>query len=365
MFGNLDDQFSPPASELRNFTNRLDEQAAFQRLLDLDAPHFPPVLMFHGVGGAGKTWLLRNLRRKVVEDMPTAHLDLDRSTGGIDYAHNSARALAEIRRQLGPRVACPRFDLAYTWLRVKEGAQDEPLFRGAGLLGNTWEFLVEFANAATSEIPGAGLFKWLILKATSPVSAWLKQSGVGKWLETELGEQDFLNLKKKLPQAIYPELHRRLLLDLREHLPQRDGKTVRGIVFVDTVEAIRDDRGSDEQLASRHQWLQDLYHPQSGLLVVLAGRDQLNWGSDPNSDWAKPDHLEQHLVGGLSEPDARKFLSHCGVIEEPLQQAILRVSLDVGDGNGVGSHLSRFGASCDRSPIWTAAFFGRLAAWGT
>ena len=194
MFGNLDDQFSPPASELRNFTNRLDEQATFQRLLDLDAPHFPPVLMFHGVGGAGKTWLLRNLRRKVVEDMPTAHLDLDRSTGGIDYAHNSARALAEIRRQLGPRVACPRFDLAYTWLRVKEGAQDEPLFRGAGLLGNTWEFLVEFASAATSEIPGAGLFKWLILRATSPVSAWLKQSGVGKWLETELGEQDFLDL---------------------------------------------------------------------------------------------------------------------------------------------------------------------------
>ncbi|MEZ6058127.1 MAG: hypothetical protein R3C01_15620 [Planctomycetaceae bacterium] len=329
MFGNLDDQFIPPAMELRNFTNRVSEQAAFDRLLELDGGHVAPVLMFYGVGGAGKTWLLRKLKQGLPANIPAAYLDLDRATGGVDYATNSARALAEIRRQLGDRVVCPRFDLAYTWLRFKEGNREEPLFRGAGSLGNIWELVQEVGSIAASKYPVAGLVKWVVGKVTSPVATWLKQSGIGQWLETQLGEEDFLNLKGMDPQGIYLELNQRLLRDLKANLPEQEGHTVRGVVFIDTVEAIRSERDSDAQLNRRHEWLQELYHPQSGLLVVMAGRDKLDWGADPNSDWAKDYYLEQHLVGGLSEHDAREFLTKCGVTQPPVQEAILRVSLDV------------------------------------
>ncbi|MCA9081866.1 MAG: hypothetical protein KDA58_15000, partial [Planctomycetaceae bacterium] len=228
MFGNLGDQRPAPAAELRNFTNRVSEQTAFERILNLDGGHVAPVLMFYGVGGAGKTWLLRKLRGTLPDGFPTAYLDLDPMTGGVDYANNSARSLAEIRRQMGPAVSCPRFDLAYTWLRVKEGAGDEPLFRGAGLLGNSWELLQEVGSIAASDYPGSGLVKWFVGKVTSPVGKWLQSSGIGRWLETTLGEEDFLKLKRMLPQEIYSDLHRRLLTDLQENLPQQAGRTVRG-----------------------------------------------------------------------------------------------------------------------------------------
>jgi hypothetical protein len=35
--------------------------------------------------------------------------------------------------------------------------------------------------------------------------------------------------------------------------------------------------------------------------------------------------MEQHLVGGLSEGDARQYLTKCGVADRPLQDAVLRV----------------------------------------
>ena len=50
-----------PSRELKHFTDRDDEQAFFARLLDFAAGSTLPVLMFFGVGGTGKTWLLRRL----------------------------------------------------------------------------------------------------------------------------------------------------------------------------------------------------------------------------------------------------------------------------------------------------------------
>jgi tetratricopeptide (TPR) repeat protein len=328
MFRPLDDRYTTPSEQLRHFTNRVSEQAAFQRLLDLEAPHIPPVLMFYGIGGTGKSWLLKKLRERAT-GLPTAYIDLDPRSGGTNYLNDTSKALAELRRQFGAKVKCPRFDLAYTWLRHKEGVSDEPHFRGTGLLGNSWEFVVEAGNAAASDIPGASLVSWLIKKVASPITRWLKDSGVGDWLATKFGQDDFLRLKRMLANDIYPELRERLLKDLKEELPERDDKQVRGVVFLDTVEVIRGARDSESMLFDRQQWLKELYHPDSRLLVVLAGRDRLDWGHDPHSDWARPDHLEQHLVGGLSRPDALEFLTNCEVTEPALQEAILRVSLDV------------------------------------
>src|SRR5207249_930332 len=112
-----------PSQQLQNFTNRENELDVLRRVLDLAQGQPLPVVMFWGVGGNGKSWLLRKLREALPPDFPSALLDLDPMTGGTPYHADSARALAELRHQLAA-VAFPRFDLAYAWLRYKEGVKD-------------------------------------------------------------------------------------------------------------------------------------------------------------------------------------------------------------------------------------------------
>ena len=327
MFKPLDDSDPIPSKELDHFTNRVEELAALNRILKIPQGEGIPFLSFYGVGGIGKTWLLKHLHQQAAT-LPKAYIDLDTGSGGQSYQHDPVLALGEIRRQLGASLKCPRFDLAYTWLRFHQGVNDEPLFKGSGALGVTWELIVEAGGVAANDIPGASLVTWLVNKVSSPLKTQLGKNGVSDWLATQLGQDDFLKLKNQLPVDIYPQLHRRLLQDFNEHLPARAEYACRAIVFIDTLESIRPYSASDESLLESQRWLRELYHPESGLLIITGGRDRLNWDRDPTSDFAKEKHLEQHLVGGLSVTDATLFLTHCGIDSLPLQQAILTVSLD-------------------------------------
>ena len=161
-----------------------------------------------------------------------------------------------------------------------------------------------------------------------PRQAVLKDRGLEDWLLSKWGKEDFLTLREQHFTDIYPQLNERLLLDLQEHLPKNDGCSARAVVYLDTIEAIREDRASQEKIDSSQRWLRDLYHPDSGLLVVMSGRDRLQWDRDSTSDYSNPNHLEQHLVGGLSKSDAVLFLANCQIVDEALQKAILAVSLD-------------------------------------
>ncbi len=105
---------SSPSQELRHFTNREEERHVLRRLLDLPSGQPLPVVVFYGVGGTGKSWLLRRLRADLPPEIPSALLDFDPLSGGAPYHTDSSRALAELRRQLAS-VECPRFDLVYSF----------------------------------------------------------------------------------------------------------------------------------------------------------------------------------------------------------------------------------------------------------
>ncbi len=62
---------------------------------------------------------------------------------------------------------------------------------------------------------------------------------------------------------------------------------------------------------------------------MIAGQNRLAW-DEADSDWAQ--HLEQHLVGGLSEKDARSYLTQCEIKGQGIQDAILATSLDARGG---------------------------------
>src|SRR5262249_11506137 len=146
--------------------------------------------------------------------MPSALIDFDPTTGGASYQNDSGFALAEIRRQLG--VECPRFDLAYAMMRFKQGEGDEPLLKHSGPAGVAGEFVTEAAGEAAHGIYLGGLIVWAGKKVASFARAKFKDSALVRRLESDIGNQDFVNLLRLNAQDIQPLLSKRLGEDLEE-----------------------------------------------------------------------------------------------------------------------------------------------------
>ena len=227
-----------PGLELKHFTDRENELATFQRLLALDEPAHLPALMFFGVGGTGKSWLLKRLRNWLIEGttLPWAFADFDRKSAGPSYVNDFSNLLAEVWRQL--RVECPRFETAYAWMRFKQGAGDRPLVRHSGKVSTGWEFVKEAANAGFSWVPGVNLLIWAADKLGKASVKKLEKTPLGEYLHKQAGNEDYLRLSRMTHQDIYPTLIRRLGEDLDEQLPKRDGKRCRAVVFLDTFEDV-------------------------------------------------------------------------------------------------------------------------------
>src|ERR1017187_1668854 len=88
-----------PSDELARFTNREDQRNLFQFYLNSAAE--PPLLMFYGVGGAGKSWLMKKLRQDTPGDVRAVYIDFDAQAGGQRFVLDPVAALYEIRQQTG------------------------------------------------------------------------------------------------------------------------------------------------------------------------------------------------------------------------------------------------------------------------
>jgi hypothetical protein len=335
-----------PSLELRHFTNREKEQDVLRRVLDIKPGTPLPVVMFYGIGGTGKSWLLRKLRDQVPCLTPTALLDFEPRSGGTPFHTDSSRSLAYLRAQFH-KTECPQFDLAYAWLRHKEGIKDEPMLKGSGPAGFMLEAIEEAAHKALEGIPLVGKF---LNKIAEKLKEKTKGSRLERWLAEKTGQADFLWLRGASAQEIYPQLARRLLTDLAEGLPECVNQQCRGVIFLDTVEALRQGIPGDAQGHERESWVRELLAPDSPLLLIMTGRDRVRW-ADVDPDFADTRFLEQHLVGGLSEADARMFLSNCGIAGKPLQDAVLRSSIDTetetSSGTERGYHPFSLGLAAD------------------
>ena len=316
-----------PGHELKNFTDRENELGRFLHFLDLREPAQLPALMFYGVGGTGKSWLLKRIRSALLEihAIPSAIIDFDRKAGGPSYVSDFANVLSEIWRQFD--IECPRFESAYSWMRFKQGAADRPLLRQSGNVSTSWDFLKELVNAGLSSIPGGNLVVWAGDKLGKATVSKLENSSLGEHLLTKIGQEDYLRLSRMTAQEIYPTLTQRLGEDLTERLPNRADKRCRGVVFLDTIEEL----AGGEQNEARRQEIEEpvrkLYQYLESIFLVMFGRDRLAW-EEVDPEWNLDVNLEQYKLGGLSHHDASEFLGKCGIEPGPLKNAILHVSRD-------------------------------------
>ncbi len=291
-----------PSEEMAHFTDREDQQEEFRRYLY--SANEPPVLVLYGIGGAGKTWLIRNLLGQVPSDVPKAIIDLNRTAGGRRFVTDPAAALYEIREQLGSPT--PRFDLAYGVLRYKQGA-----VREAGALT---DLVAELLGAV---IPGATT---ILKRLSKPLQQKLKETGLEEFLAVTENQKFLLSLRTKTTQEIGAGLLQYLSDDLRASIPPHLNRAVSIVLFFDTFEAVSSEAQNEEHKRQNEQWIRDVASNLDFALTVIAGQNRLTWDEiDP--EWTN--HLDQHLVGGLSQADARRFFTDCGIDDSPTQDAIL------------------------------------------
>ncbi|MGA3031735.1 MAG: hypothetical protein ABSD70_00530 [Terracidiphilus sp.] len=294
-----------PSDEIARFTDRESQQAVFQRYLN--SAEEPPVLVFYGVGGSGKTWLLKKLLTEVPGGIPFAYVDFGIAAMGGRFVLDPAVALQSIQQQLG--APAPRFELALAVMRHKKGIEAESGF---------WADLA--AEVVGGFIPGAGtVLKQLGKEARSR----LQGTALEKWLASATGTQLQIELRSMTDQQIESEILYYLAADLSEAFPTHLDRAVTCVIFLDTFEAVGAGFQNDEHRRLQEKWIQDFSAELDFALTVIAGQNRLSW-DETDPDWAS--HLDQHLVGGLSESDARLFLAQCDIGSTALQSSILATS---------------------------------------
>ncbi len=311
---------------LQFFTDREHYLEAFERHLQAANVDDSQILVFYGVGGAGKTTLVQKLCAgldSLPSPLPYARFNLDNIA---DQTQAYREVLLRLRADLENNfhLSFPRFDLGLAVILARDGGSPPPMLKInphlAGVFDAALEFTPSFLKATTRLLETE---MKQVIKKSDKLEQWVRRVG---------GTEEVVAFSQALmqdEQIIQDELIRRFSQDLSA-LPERPGRACRGVLFLDTYEALWTGRESGQSAQARllDGWVRCLaeYCLASGILLVITGRDRLSWDADP--DW--DGYLDQHLLGGVSAYDAQDFLCRRGIgpppsaASEPLQRAILR-----------------------------------------
>ncbi|MEV3926453.1 MULTISPECIES: hypothetical protein [Actinomycetes] len=339
-FTNRDHQWSVAAAAVEEHLRRISDRAF--SVEDLERPR-TNVVVFHGVGGVGKSTLLRKLEAALATDaarppqwgarawtrrLLPIRIDLARSAStGADFE----RVILTVRLALAGALGrpLPSFDLALRqyWEATHPGEPLDEYIRRTGLTGKFSAMLPQQMQSAVSEIAGALELPGMVGSAAGQVASALVKA-LRSRREHALalaGAVRTAALLEATPDlealSYYPHL---LAWDL-SRLPAKQSMVP--IVLLDTWEDTADRHRDLERLLQRLVWL------LPNVLFVISGRNRLQWG-DPSLhgqlDWTGPiawpgldipasqtvpyprtpaPGSRQHLIGDLSTEDCDAYLA--------------------------------------------------------
>ncbi|MGW2600006.1 ATP/GTP-binding protein [Streptomyces klenkii] len=337
---------------------------------DLEAPR-TNVIVFHGVGGVGKTTLLRKFEaaltaaehrpdqwgaRTWAQRLLPIRIDLARSAStGSDFE----RVILTIRLALAGALGrtLPSFDVAlrHYWEYVHPGEPLDEYIRRTGLTGRFAEMLPQQLRAGVGEVAAALELPGLVGSAAGQltsalVSALRERQQRARALAGAMRTAALLEATPDLETlSYYPHL---LAWDL-SRLPAK--KALTPVVLLDTFEDTGDRHRDFERLLQRLVWL------MPNAFFVIGGRSRLPW-ADPalhgQLDWTGPaawpglapsaavpqpgagaSASRQHLIGDLSPEDCDDHLARRLTLDgQPLIDADVRAAITARS-HGLPLHL--------------------------
>ncbi|WP_442596621.1 tetratricopeptide repeat protein [Neobacillus sp. D3-1R] len=301
----------------RQFTDREAPKQSFLKAFHSIQEDRFKVLVFYGVGGIGKSRLLKELQTL------TSSLDETAIKVSIDFRDEKHRepseALIWLRQQLTQeyKIKFTTFDLAYGvyWSKIKPQLTLKSEQKNIPFL-EEGDFIGELIN----QLEHLPVVQWIpkTLKFINGLSQYKEMiqwwSGIGK---------NVLNdLKDMHPKDIEDMLLVYWASDLIEWLKQNNRKA---IFFFDTYEALWEKNRTVGSYSEKDEWIRDLIlqFEEVNVLNIICGREKINWGKY-NPEWDQ--YVEQHLIGELSIKDCKSFLNSCGITDELIQDTIIKGS---------------------------------------
>lgn len=231
----------------------------------------PPILCYFGIGGQGKSTLLRQLHRWCQEEgHPSVRIDLDRTRGGAGYSDpgEGLQAIAAGLADAGLKGFYKRFLLVRSLIETRRTGQRWEMAGGSGEWGLS---LAELAVTAFSLGTLGGFLQagQIVWGAFPGVQTWLSDLVRDKdWKERSLQSLSNEELTALLPHALAADFEA-----LFEDAGGRDGKRAcRPIVLLDTFEDLQRAGTGDGD-----RYIRALAEATDKVLLVIGGRLQLEW----------------------------------------------------------------------------------------
>ena len=318
---------------VRRFTDRQDFRQAYYALVGRaieDKFEGYYIMNYYGLGGAGKSSLLRRLEEELLGDgeLPedearaaclAAREKLSRRRKAVvlradfdDAALNSPedvllRFRAQLMRQ-NDKAFFPLFDMAMLRLSQKYGRRLPPDEEKELVTDNP---VISFALDVVGDLTGVGL-----LIGAAQTAAKVGQ-GVARTLagrknairkaNAEMSRMDVPDLERRLPYYFAMDVNAMDLPLVCVYLDTYEKMTAR-------AEGVGRSTGFDEE------WLKGnrgLVRNLGSAVFVIAGREQLRWTDLP---------FEERYIEALSQADSVDFLTSCGIEDSELCAGLYRLT---------------------------------------
>lgn len=296
---------------VREFTDREEPRAAFWKCYEtvqseIGGEADVHVLTYYGIGGIGKSRLLKKLCQEMDERL-TAPVY---ATWDFDTFTDCRRALSSLKDQLKKRgkFTFPLLELGLYVYAKKTGENAKSPELEQLVLKNP---LLNLLLDATEDIPMVGIAS-KILSVADRLAAYV-------YNYVKKNERKVYEIEYQEPEQLIRMLPNLFALDMQHNMEKATQPVV---IFLDTYEQLVNEMSQVGDPLGNDAWLRGDNGPVQnvpGVLWVIAGREKLKWERfDP--DWAQA--LEQHLLGALSQADSVGFLERSGVADSRLREQL-------------------------------------------
>lgn len=310
----------------RPFTGRGAYVRKFVDVLERQDPQKSRVLVYHGMGGIGKSRLAKELGRVLdgeSELEETGVLDDLRHHSWFCWAkmdfeesnhRKPAQGLYYLRTRLLEKYGFrfPTFDIAFAeyWSKAYPAT---PLPKpDPSVLEEHGDLIVEISNLL-EEVPAAGIM------ARLPKRLGELNREAKRWYRKR-NEEALQGVPSLQPHEIEMRLPGFWTLDFNREIQQDQWSAV---FSLDTYEALREDRRSEHQWHRDDQWIREWVAGLEDATVLVTGRHQLRW-PEVREGWEPI--LEQHEMEELSPQDSRRLLERSGIEEDAIREHIVEAT---------------------------------------
>lgn len=289
----------------KGFINREAPRKVFYDLLGSNPPFGKNVIMYYGIGGIGKSSLIKNLKEYTKkQNVLFSSVDFDDPAFRSPY-----KALISLKKKIS--TTFPHFDIAVTLCFIKKNPEFS--FRDNGLPNEISRKVLKLLQSSD-----VSLYNSTSGLVAQIYEAFDDEFGLDESMQKPLEaleECSAANIEEQLPIFFAADLYRHMVIEELDKF----------VMFFDTYELLWEEgRGAENKLRN-DAWIRALAGMDmlNNVIFVLSGRERLQWELDSKM-WLDKVHLAQLDV--LTPNFAKRYLSLCQIEDEPIQNSIIKAS---------------------------------------